>query len=68
MKWLKRFGQFWYEFVVGEDWRIAIGVVVALGVVSVAAHHGYNWWWLLPVAVVMLLAASVSRVIRRPGP
>lgn len=28
---LKAFGAFWYDFVVGDDWKIAAGVVVALG-------------------------------------
>jgi hypothetical protein len=28
---LKSFGQFWYEFIIGDDWKIAAAVVVALG-------------------------------------
>jgi len=28
---LKSFGHFWYEFIVGDDWKIAAAVVVALG-------------------------------------
>ena len=28
MKWLKQFGTFWFDFIVGDDWRIAVGVVV----------------------------------------
>jgi len=28
---LKSFGRFWYEFIVGDDWKIAAAVVVALG-------------------------------------
>ena len=39
--------------------------MAGLGVVYVAAHHGFNWWWLLPIAVGVLLTASVSRAIRR---
>jgi hypothetical protein len=30
MKFLKSFGQFWYDFIVGDDWKIAVGVLVAL--------------------------------------
>jgi hypothetical protein len=31
MIFLRSFVRFWYDFIVGEDWRIAAGVVVALG-------------------------------------
>lgn len=63
---LRAFGAFWYDFVVGDDWRVAIGVVVALGLtylLSVATSGPV--WWVLPVAVVVLLPASLLRVIRR---
>ncbi|MEU9794453.1 hypothetical protein AB0E27_28185 [Streptomyces sparsogenes] len=30
MNFLKSFGRFWYDFVVGDDWKIAVGVVLAL--------------------------------------
>ena len=32
MKALKAFGQFWYDFIIGDDWKIAVAVVVALAV------------------------------------
>jgi hypothetical protein len=63
---LRAFGAFWYDFVVGDDWRVAIGVVVALGLtylLSVATSVPV--WWVLPVAVLVLLPASLLRVIRR---
>jgi hypothetical protein len=31
MKFLKSFGQFWYDFIIGDDWKIAVAVVVSLG-------------------------------------
>jgi hypothetical protein len=31
MRLLKSFGRFWYELIVGDDWKIAAAVVVALG-------------------------------------
>ena len=30
MKFLKAFGQFWYDFIIGDDWKIAVAVVLAL--------------------------------------
>ena len=31
MRSLKSFGRFWYEFIIGDDWKIAAAVVIALG-------------------------------------
>ena len=64
MKWLKQFGSFWYDFIVGDDWRIAVGVVGAVAIVYLAAHRGFNGWWILPFAVALLLSFSVVRVMR----
>ncbi len=61
MRYLGAFGRFWWDFVVGDDWRVAAGIVVALALTWVLAHHGANAWWLLPAAVALLLAVSVRR-------
>ncbi len=34
MKWLVQFGKFWYDFIIGDDWKIAVAVVAALGVLA----------------------------------
>jgi len=58
---LRAFGAFLWDFVVGDDWRIALGVVVALGVTAVVAGAGLSAWWIMPVATVGLLGASLWR-------
>jgi hypothetical protein len=30
VKFLKSFGQFWYDFIIGDDWKIAVAVLVSL--------------------------------------
>ena len=37
MKFLKAFGLFWYDFVIGDDWKIAVYVVVSLAIVATLA-------------------------------
>jgi len=34
VKYLKAFGRFWYEFIVGDDPKIAIAVVIALALTA----------------------------------
>ena len=55
------FGRFWYDFVVGDDWTIALGVVAAVGVTALAAHHGITAWPILPASVAALLTWSIFR-------
>jgi curli biogenesis system outer membrane secretion channel CsgG len=35
MRFVSGFFRFWYDFVVGDDWRIAAGVVAVLGLGAV---------------------------------
>jgi hypothetical protein len=56
-----RFFRFWYEFVVGDDWRVAVGVAVAIGIAAGLAAAGVPAWWFLPLAVAALLYASLRR-------
>jgi hypothetical protein len=65
MSYLSAFLRFWYDFIIGDDWVIAIGVVVALGLTALIADRGITAWWTMPVAVVALLAASLRRGVRQ---
>ncbi len=65
MKHINTFGRFWYDFIIGDDWRVALGVVAAIVVVDASARHGTNWWWLLPLAVTALLAVSLNAATRQ---
>jgi hypothetical protein len=65
MRLLKSFAMFWYDFIVGDDWTVAVGVVVALAATGALTRVRVNAWWLLPVAAAGLLVVSVLRVARR---
>lgn len=51
-----------WEFVVGDDWRVALGIVVTLGAIAALEGLGLPAWWLGPPASVAILHASVRRV------
>jgi hypothetical protein len=61
---IKRFGLFWYDFVVGDDWRIAVGVVITLGLTKILSQAGVPTWWFIPLAVALLAATSLRRATR----
>ena len=65
MSFIHRFLMFWYDFIVGDDWVVAVGVVVLLaltGLLAQASLHSIAWV-LLPVGVVVVLAISLSRAV-----
>jgi len=62
MKYVVAFGRFWWNFIVGDDWRVAVGLAIAL-TLTWATHA----WWLLPLAVALLLIGSVWREARSLG-
>jgi len=65
MTYLKRFLGFWYDFIVGDDWTIAAGVVAGLALAGLLARRGVDAWWLMPLAVTVVLAISLWREVRQ---
>jgi hypothetical protein len=64
VKYVTSFFRFWWNFIVGDDWRVAAGLAAALGGTWALAHHGVNAWWLLPAAVAALLWDALRRETR----
>ncbi len=63
---LRAFAAFWYDFVIGDDWRVAVGVALALAVTwGLSRATTAATWWIAPAAVVFLLPLSVYRATRR---
>ena len=48
-----------WDFIVGDDWRTGVGVVIALGLTAIVAG-----WWVMPPAVALLLVLSLRRATR----
>ena len=65
MSWLKSFGLFWWDFVIGDDWIVAAAVVAGLALTALLTHvAGVNAWWLLPILAVGLIPISIWRLQR----
>ncbi len=62
---LRAFGAFWYDFIVGDDWRVAAGVVLALALIYGLSTNDTTRWWIMPIAVALLLPASIYRITRQ---
>lgn len=60
----RTFGLAVWEFIVGDDWRTAIGVALALALTALIAAAGVSAWWVMPLAVLALLALSIRRAAR----
>jgi hypothetical protein len=66
---VRGFGRFWFDFVVGDDWRIALGVVLVLGLgallVAIDVVGTNVLMPLLAAAIVAVVAASIVLGARR---
>jgi hypothetical protein len=61
---LRTFAAFWYDFVIGDDWRVAAGVVVALAVTYAVTRTSVPAWWVAPACVAALLPLSLWSATR----
>jgi hypothetical protein len=64
MSYVRAFGRFWWDFIVGDDWIVAAAVGLGLGLTGILTGLGIDAWWLLPVVVALALAGSLRRATR----
>ena len=57
---IRAFAAFWYDFVVGDDWLIAVGVVISLALTYLLSRTAVPAWWLLPLALAVLLPVRAA--------
>ena len=62
--WIAGFGRFWYHFIVGDDWTVAVVVAGGLVVTAVLNAAQIDAWWLMPPLVIAVLGLSVRRARR----
>jgi hypothetical protein len=64
MRFVKGFYQFWYDFIIGDDWKIAVAVVTVLVIGAVAVLAGAGGALLASLlAIGMGVAFTVSLLI-----
>jgi hypothetical protein len=63
MRCLRAFLRFWWDFIVGDDWRVAASIAASIGLTSLLSSWDVAAWWLMPVAVVVALYASLRRAV-----
>ena len=60
-----RFLAFWAEFLIGDDWALAAGVVVVSALARIASTNegalGEFAWMIAPIGVVLVLIVSLAR-------
>lgn len=61
---VRQFFRFLWDFVIGDDWRIAAAVAATLVLTLVLANNGATVWWILPLVVLVMLSVSVWSVAR----
>jgi hypothetical protein len=61
---MKRFARFWWDFIVGDDWRVAAGIGLGFAVTALVAATSVPAWWVLPLAVAAVLWLSLRRAAR----
>lgn len=57
MRFLRAFGLFWYDFIIGDDWKIAAYVVVALAAVAALAVND-----VLSDGATVILGAALTMI------
>jgi hypothetical protein len=50
-----------WDFVVGDDWRLALAAVVAIGSTAIVCALGLSAWWLAPLVALAALTWSLHQ-------
>ncbi|HWH21251.1 MAG TPA: hypothetical protein VN671_12005 [Solirubrobacterales bacterium] len=57
-----------WDFVVGDDWRLALAAVVAIGLTAVVCALGPSAWWLAPLVALGALRWSLRGIVPAARP
>jgi len=57
--------RFLYGFVVGDDWTVALVIVIALAATGVLVADHISAWWLVPFVAIFMTGVSLQRSARK---
>jgi hypothetical protein len=63
MRFIVTFARFWYDFIVGDDWKVAIAVLVALLTGGALLAAGTPNAVLLPATGILIVVAFIAVMI-----
>ena len=61
VRWIGGFLFFWYDFIIGDDWRVAAGIVIGFFITHAA---GISSWWIIPLVVGAMLSFTLHEATR----
>ena len=60
-------GRFLYRFIVGDDWRVALVVLIALAGTGVLQGEHISALWLVPLVAIVMTGISLRRSALKGG-
>jgi hypothetical protein len=60
--WIIAVPRFLYEFIVGDDWTVAVAVLAGLVVTALLNANHIVAWWLMPIVAIVMTAVSIRRL------
>ena len=59
--WIIAIPRFLYNFIVGDDWTVAVAVFAGLIVTGILNANHIVAWWLMPIIAIVMTGISIRR-------
>lgn len=63
----KSFGMFWYNFIVGDDWTLALAVAIGIAGDIILYLFSIPAWYVMPIVLSIAVAFSAMRQAGKNG-
>jgi hypothetical protein len=58
-------GRFLYNYIFGDDWTVAVVILLGLAATWALAAAQIPAWWLVPLLAIVMTGISIRRAQRR---